>query len=190
MPAGIFWFTFEVMESTAKRLSKEEYGLWLAFSASCRATCPRARVGCVLVDKNGNVVATGYNGSLPGESHCDEVGCLMENGHCIRVKNHAEKNALSRAKANNLYDHLKGGSAFVTIRPCNSSGCFDDLIAAGIKNICYLQEYNADSVAHHQKEVCERTEVTMKRSDADVSVLMKKVVEFHEGPGGILRGGR
>ncbi len=177
-------------KTAAKRLTKEEYGLWLAFSASCRATCPRARVGCVLVDKNGNVVATGYNGSLPGDAHCDEVGCLMENGHCVRVKNHAEKNALSRAKANGLYEHLKDGSAYVTIRPCNSSGCFDELAAAGIKNICYLQEYNADSVAQHQKKVSEQMDIVLKKFDSDIAALMKKVVEFHEGPGGILQNGR
>lgn len=174
------------MTKSSKRLTKEEYGLWLAFSASCRATCPRARVGCVLVDKHGNVVATGYNGSAPGGEHCDEVGCLVENGHCVRVKNHAEKNALARARQNNLYSHLKDGSAYITIRPCNSSGCFDDLAEAGIKQICYLQEYNADSVAGHQNEICKKMNVSMKKFDSDISALMKKVVDFHEGPGGIL----
>ncbi|MDE2001029.1 MAG: hypothetical protein KGI60_00495 [Patescibacteria group bacterium] len=170
----------------SKRLTKEEYGLWLAFSASCRATCPRARVGCVLIDKNGNVVATGYNGSLPGDPHCDEVGCKIENGHCVRVKNHAEKNALNRAKSNGTYDHLKGGSAYVTIRPCNSSGCFDGLADAGIKKIVYLKEYNADTVADHQNKVCLDMDIAMKRFDSDVQNLMEKVVEFHQGPGGIL----
>ena len=44
----------------------DEYFLKLAMLASERATCPRMHCGCVLV-KNKEVVATGYNGSIPGD---------------------------------------------------------------------------------------------------------------------------
>ena len=55
-------------------------------------TCKRSKVGAVIV-RNGRIISTGYNGSPPGQDHCLDVGCLMENGHCIRCT-HAEMNAL------------------------------------------------------------------------------------------------
>jgi dCMP deaminase len=39
------------------------------------ATCPRAHHGAMIVDPYHFTVATGYNGSLPGEPHCEDVGC-------------------------------------------------------------------------------------------------------------------
>lgn len=78
-----------------KRPSWDEYFLEIAKLVSTRATCPRASVGAVLVlDKR--IVATGYNGAPPGEPHCTEVGCLMEDGHCQRAI-HAEVNAIAQA---------------------------------------------------------------------------------------------
>ena len=69
----------------------DQYFLKLAMLASERATCPRMHCGCVLV-KNKNVVATGYNGSIPGDDHCEDIGCLVIDNHCVRT-NHAEMNA-------------------------------------------------------------------------------------------------
>lgn len=60
-----------------------------------QGTCPRARVGAVL-ERGGRILATGYNGSLSGEVHCDDVGCKMEDGHCVRTI-HAEANAIAFA---------------------------------------------------------------------------------------------
>jgi dCMP deaminase len=57
-----------------------------------RGTCLRAQVGCVIAIE-GRVIATGYNGAPPGEPHCIDVGCQMEEGHCVRTI-HAEANAI------------------------------------------------------------------------------------------------
>ena len=66
-------------------------------TASQRSTCPRAQVGAVIVDPTVNrILATGYNGALSGESHCSEIGCLVEDGHCQRAI-HAEVNAIAQA---------------------------------------------------------------------------------------------
>ena len=78
-----------------KRPSWDEYFLKLAMLASERATCPRMHCGCVLV-KDKYVLATGYNGSLPGTPHCYEDGCMVVNDHCVRT-NHAEINAICQA---------------------------------------------------------------------------------------------
>ena len=78
-----------------RRPEWDEYFLKLAMLASERATCPRMHCGCVLV-KNKDVIATGYNGSIPGDDHCDQVGCLIVENHCVRTV-HAEMNALIQA---------------------------------------------------------------------------------------------
>src|SRR3989338_4799587 len=93
-----------------KRPQLDEYFLKLAMLASERSTCPRMHCGCVLVtDKN--VIATGYNGSIPGDEHCEDVGCLIVDNHCVRTVN-AEMNALLQAaKRGNA---VEGAAAYIT----------------------------------------------------------------------------
>ena len=83
-----------------KRPTWDEYFLKLAMLASERATCPRMHCGCVL--SKGQVCSfDGYNGSIPGHPHCEDVGCLIVDNHCIRT-NHAEINALVRRQGTEL----------------------------------------------------------------------------------------
>ncbi len=77
------------------RPDKDSYFLGMAREAAKRSTCQRASVGAVIV-RAGRILSTGYNGSLPGEPHCIDEGCLMENGHCERTV-HAETNAVAQA---------------------------------------------------------------------------------------------
>ena len=72
-----------------------EYFLNIAKEVASRSTCPRASVGAVIV-KDNRILSTGYNGAPPGEPHCTDVGCLMENNHCERTI-HAETNAVAQA---------------------------------------------------------------------------------------------
>ena len=44
----------------------------MAALVATRATCLRRSVGCVLVNKIGHVLATGYNGVATGVPHCNE----------------------------------------------------------------------------------------------------------------------
>ena len=78
-----------------KRPNWDQYFLSIAKEVASRATCPRASVGAVIVRDN-RILSTGYNGALPGEPHCFEVGCSMINGHCERTV-HAETNAVVQA---------------------------------------------------------------------------------------------
>ena len=115
----------------------DEYFLKLAMLASERATCPRMHCGCVLV-KDREVVATGYNGSIPGDAHCEDVGCLVVDNHCVRT-NHAEMNAIVQAaKKGHIID---GGTAYVTNMPCTT--CAKALIAAGVKRVVVFSDYHS-----------------------------------------------
>jgi deoxycytidylate deaminase len=64
-------------------------------SISKLGTCKRAKVGALIV-RDGRIISTGCNGSPPGFPHCEDVGCEMSNGHCIRTT-HAEANAIAFA---------------------------------------------------------------------------------------------
>ena len=72
----------------------------IAHQVATRATCDRKHVGCLIV-RNRTILSTGYNGSIRGTPHCDEVGHLMENGHCVRTT-HAEANAIIHAARNGV----------------------------------------------------------------------------------------
>lgn len=61
-----------------------------------RASCPRAKVGAVIVSSDHRILATGYNGALAGEHSCITHGCTMLDGHCQRAI-HAEVNAVAYA---------------------------------------------------------------------------------------------
>jgi dCMP deaminase len=104
--------------------------------ASERSTCPRMHCGCVLV-KDRFVLTTGYNGSLPGAPHCDEVGCLIVNNHCVRT-NHAEINAICQATRHGVT--LTNATAYVTNMPCTN--CAKALIAAGIARVVIFSDYH------------------------------------------------
>ena len=120
----------------AKRPNWDEYFLKLAMLASERSTCPRMHCGCVLV-KNKNVIATGYNGSIPGDDHCEDVGCLLIDNHCVRTV-HAEMNALIQAaKRGHAVD---GAAAYVTNMSCTT--CAKALISAGVKRIVVFSDYH------------------------------------------------
>lgn len=98
-----------------------------------RGTCDRRQVGAVIV-KNNEVVSMGYNGSPAGTAHCDQVGHLMENGHCIRTI-HAEQNALLRAS----YKDLDGATLYVTDYPCVI--CAKMIANSGITSLHFARVY-------------------------------------------------
>ena len=120
----------------SKRPSWDEYFLKLAMLASERATCPRMHCGCVLV-KDRFVLATGYNGSLPGQPHCEDEGCLIVDNHCVRT-NHAEINAVVQATRHGV--NIVGSTAYITNMSCTT--CAKALIAAGIKRVVMFSDYH------------------------------------------------
>lgn len=119
------------------RASWSEYFLEMSLLAATRSTCPRRQVGAVLVREH-RVIATGYNGAPHGQPHCTDVGCLMENGHCVRTI-HAELNALLQCAR---YGIPTGGvDLYCTDMPCRY--CARALVQAGVRRIFYLRAYES-----------------------------------------------
>jgi dCMP deaminase len=110
----------------------------IASLASTRSTCDRKWVGAVIV-RDRVILTTGYNGSMAGAPHCDDIGHLMIDGHCTRTV-HAEMNAIAQAAKNGIT--IAGADLYVTARPCWS--CFRVIANSGIENVYYKEEYRPD----------------------------------------------
>jgi dCMP deaminase len=119
-----------------KRPSWDDYFLKVAMLVSERATCPRMHCGCVLV-KDKQILSTGYNGSIPGDGHCEDIGCLIVDKHCVRTI-HAEMNAILQCSSHGV--NTAGATAYVTNMPCTN--CSKALITAGIKEVIIFSDYH------------------------------------------------
>ena len=113
------------------RPSWDEYFMRIAREVATRATCLRRSVGAVIV-RDRRILSTGYNGSPPGQPHCYEVGCLMEDGRCIRTL-HAEQNALIQAALHGV--STEGATLYGTCRPCHV--CARMIVGAGIRRVVF-----------------------------------------------------
>ena len=129
------------------RVSWETYFMNIATEVATRSTCDRKHVGAVIV-RNKNILSTGYNGSIKGLPHCDEVGHEMVDGHCIRTT-HAEANAIVQAAKNGV--SIDNSEIFVTASPCYN--CFKLIANSGIKVIYYRELYRDQRITDRAKEV-------------------------------------
>lgn len=118
------------------RLSWDHYFLAIARTAATRATCDRRHVGAILV-RDRTILCTGYNGSIRGLPHCDEVGHEMVGGHCVRTV-HAEANAIVQAARNGV--RIEGATLYCTASPCWD--CFKMVANAGVRRIVYAERYD------------------------------------------------
>ncbi len=121
----------------AKRADWDEYFMRIAVEVSGRSTCDRKHVGAVIV-RDRNILSTGYNGSIAGLDHCDDVGHMMEDGHCIATI-HAEANAIIQAAKNGV--RIDGAEVYTTASPCWN--CFKLIANAGIR-VVYFGEFYRD----------------------------------------------
>ena len=117
------------------RVDWHTYFMNLARQASTRSTCARKHVGAVIV-RDRAVLSTGYNGSIRGMPHCDDVGHLMENGHCVATV-HAEANAIIQAARNGVA--IGGAEIYTTASPCWN--CFQLIANSGIDRVYYGEFY-------------------------------------------------
>jgi len=98
-------------------------------------TSPNPAVGCVILDRSGQVSGEGW--------------------HEYDLLDHAEVVALKVA-AQHAGERLRGGTAYVTLEPCNHTGrtgpCTEALIAAGLKRVVAATIDPNPAVAGHGLE--------------------------------------
>jgi dCMP deaminase len=125
------------------RPSWEEYFMEIAHLVAKRSTCLRRQVGAVMV-KGKNILATGYNGTPSGITHCEQVGCLRRQlnvpsgeRHELCRGLHAEQNAIIQAAKHG--SNISGATLYCTNSPCVI--CSKMLINAGIRRIIFQEGY-------------------------------------------------
>ncbi len=98
-------------------------------------TSPNPAVGCVILDRAGQVVGEGW--------------------HEYDLLDHAEVAALKVAEQH-AKDRLRGGTAYITLEPCNHTGrtgpCTEALIAAGLYRVVVATCDPNPNVAGHGAE--------------------------------------
>jgi dCMP deaminase len=122
-------------EEQYQRPSWDDYFMDISLQVAKRSTCDRLRVGAIIV-KDRRILTTGYNGAPAGLPHCDEVGHLMIDGHCVRTL-HAEQNAIIQAALHGV--SVQGSTLYVTHQPCLT--CAKMIINAGIRRVVYGGHY-------------------------------------------------
>jgi len=133
------------------RISKEDWYLKVALDCAARSTCLQRRYGAIIVDKDGYIISTGYNGAPRNVADCLNVrSCYrkikqipsgQQYEKCMSV--HAEMNALLQAGKS-----AKGGTMYLSgydidkkdlpdnMMPC--SLCTKLLVNAQIKEVIMM----------------------------------------------------
>jgi dCMP deaminase len=148
------------MTTPEPRPTRDQVLMMTAQTYAARTTCARSSVGAV-ISREGRILATGYNGSPAGMTHCDhscdcpneakyatvtsradnphQVGCRTTRPCIIAV--HAEANAIAwAAKHGTATD---GAELHTTMSPCY--GCAQLIINAGITRVTFARTYRDQS---------------------------------------------
>ena len=119
-------------------LDQDRYWMHRALELARRGiavTSPNPAVGCVVLDRAGQVAGEGW--------------------HEYDLVDHAEVIAL-RVAAQHAGNRLSGGTAYVTLEPCNHTGrtppCTDALIASGVSRVVAATIDPNPAVAGHGME--------------------------------------
>ncbi|RZD41104.1 MAG: dCMP deaminase [Methanobacteriota archaeon] len=122
-----------------ERPNWNEYFKEISQVTSKRSPCERLKVGCVLVKEN-RIISQGYNGFLPGFPH----ESIVRNNH-EQATIHAEQNALCDCAKRGV--SCNESIAYITHYPCII--CARLLLAAGITQIYYINDYNNDELVEY-----------------------------------------
>lgn len=135
------------------RPSWHEYFLFIAKIVSTRSTCNSRPTGAVIVKEN-HILATGYNGAMPGAPHCIDQPDLDDGQpYCFRrargipdidkynfcKASHAEANAIAQAARYGI--PIIGGTLYTTLAPCYV--CLKLIATAQIRAVYYEHAYRS-----------------------------------------------
>lgn len=149
------------------RTSRDGWAMEMAVVTAKRSTCLRRHVGCVLLNKRGHVLSTGYNGVAAGMPHCNERQLISADFQpspkdsttlipqkVVEIYPHACEGAKAEsgkdldlcqaihAEQNALLqcrDVWEIDTCYVTTSPCIT--CVKLLLNTSCRNIIYYEEY-------------------------------------------------
>jgi dCMP deaminase len=126
-----------------ERPSVDQYFMDMTHLVKARGTCPRRRVGAVIV-KDKRVLTTGYNGAPRNFPHPIDVGCLRDE---LQIPHgmvadicpclHAEQNAILQAATTGV--SIEGAELYCTTQPCTQ--CSRMVANCGMTRVVFEEEY-------------------------------------------------
>ena len=134
----------------SERPSWDEFFTKIVKATRERSACERLKVGCLIV-KDNRIVSTGYNGFLPGAPHKS----IVRNNH-EQATVHAEQNAIADCAKRGV--DCNNSTAYITHYPCII--CTRLLLASGIKEIKYIEDYKNDELVKH---FCDQKRVDIQK---------------------------
>ena len=128
----------------SSRLDQNNYFMDMAKLVANRSTCVRRSVGCVIVNKYGHVMSTGYNGVPKGMGHCTDTPCAgahLKSGEGLHICKavHAEANALMQCTNINEIHAI-----YTTTSPCTL--CMRLIMNTSCKEIYFHSAYDEKSI--------------------------------------------
>jgi dCMP deaminase len=121
----------------------DQYFMDMTHLVKVRGTCPRRRVGAVIV-KDKRVLTTGYNGAPRNFPHPIDVGCLRDE---LQIPHgmladicpclHAEQNAIIQAATTGV--SIEGADLYCTTQPCTQ--CSRMVANCGIRRVYFEEDY-------------------------------------------------
>ena len=128
----------------------DEYFKEIVQVTSKRSPCHRLKVGCLLVHNN-RIISQGYNGFLPDCPHHS----IIRNDH-EQATIHAEQNAICDCAKRGV--STLNCTVYVTHYPCII--CTRILLASGVREIKYIDDYKNDELVEH---FCKQKNITITR---------------------------
>lgn len=125
-----------------ERPSLDTYWTSMLPLVAARATCPRRSVGAILVDPDGRIISSGYNGPPSLLPHCTEFPCpgardeTGNNQRCEAI--HAETNALLGISGSRRVPH----TLYCSATPCFA--CSKLILATHLSCVVATSLYQGD----------------------------------------------
>ncbi len=137
------------------RISFDQMALNIAVQAAKRSEDIYKKVGCCILDDEGRILSTGYNGLIPKFNVNDSFWNDRDKRRKYMI--HAEINALSRINRDQ-----KPYSLACTLLPCSS--CASNIASYNIKKVIYNEDYHLDDGA---KDIFNFYNIELIRLDLD-----------------------
>lgn len=124
----------------SRQIEYDNVYMAMAVNVSTLSYAVKAKVGCIIVSPNGQVISHGWNGMPSGFDNCCEyvnpdTGLLKTKPEVI----HAESAAL--LKCAYIGSQTKDATLYVTLSPCID--CAKLILQAGIKRVVFKDYYKS-----------------------------------------------
>ena len=127
------YISIMTMKARGGRISSDKLGIMTALTNALRSEGYRTAVGACIMNKDGRIISTGFNGLCAGY----DLDPQWTREQALKYMVHAETNALS------LIERGDGHTIFLNLSPCEN--CAQNIAAHGIKRVLYVDEYHRET---------------------------------------------